>query len=176
VVKSGPEPRHVSETSKGSRRRRHFQRMRVILCLAVVFVSVLKADEVTDRAAIDKVIEGVNDPLQRARLFTKDVDSTVNFDSLIDMHLALSARVPVPVGTPEPWRTLTQPHVVSGTIRFITPDVAIVDGASVVRGAVTFAETVPLLFVLKKEQSGWRISAVRQIRSGSPANPASVAH
>ena len=145
--------------------------MRVILSLAVVFVSVLRADEVTDRDAIDSVIEGVNDPLRRARLFTKDVDSTVNFDSLIDMHSALPARVPVPIRTPEPWRILSQPHLVSGTIHFITPDVAVVDGASVVRGAVTFAETVPLLFVLKREQV-WRINAVRRICSGSPANPA----
>ena len=126
----------------------------------------LKANEVTDRAAIDAVIDAVNNPLQRSRLFTKDLDSTVSFDSLINLHLDSSARVPVPVGTPEPWRNLTEPRIVTGAIRFITPDVAMVDGASIVRGAVTFADTVPLLFVLKKEQAGWRISAVRRICPG----------
>ena len=142
--------------------------MRVIICLAALFAIMLKADEVTDRAAIDAVIEAVNNPLQRTRLFTKDLDSTVNFDRLIDLHLASSATVPV--GTPEPWRLLTEPHIVSGAIRFITPDVAMVDAASTVRGAVTLAETVPLLFILKKEQAGWRINAVRRICSGASAN------
>src|SRR5215467_2646946 len=150
--------------------------MRMIVCLAALFASVLKADEIADRAAIYAVIAAVNNPLQRTRLFTKDLDSTVNFDSLIDMHLDSSARVPVPVGTPEPWRNLTAPQIVSGAIRFITPDVAMVDGASIVRGAVTFADTVPLMFVLKKEQAGWRINAVRRIRSGAPANRPSVVH
>ena len=142
--------------------------MRVIICLAALFAIMLKANEVTDRAAIDAVIEAVNNPLQRTRLFTKDLDSTVNFDRLIDLHLASSATVPV--GTPEPWRLLTEPHIVSGAIRFITPDVAMVDAASTVRGAVTLAETVPLLFILKKEQAGWRINAVRRICSGASAN------
>ena len=75
--------------------------MRVIICLAALFAIMLKADEITDRAAIDAVIEAVNNPLQRIRLFTKDLDSTVNFDRLIDLHLASSATVPVP-GTTEP--------------------------------------------------------------------------
>jgi hypothetical protein len=150
--------------------------MRVIICLAALFAIMLKADEVTDRAAIDAVIEAVNNPLQRTRLFTQDLDSSVNFDRLIDMHLALSPNVPVPVGTPEPWRLLTEPHIVSGAIRFITADVAMVDAASTVRGAVTFAETVPLLFILKKEQAGWRINAVRRICSGASANGPTELH
>ena len=150
--------------------------MRTIVCLAALFATMLKADEVTDRAAIDAVIDAVNNPLQRSRLFTKDLDSTVNFDSLINMHLDSPARVPVPVETPEPWRKLTEPHIVSGAIRFITPGVAMVDGASIVRGAVTFADTVPLLFVLKKEQAGWRINAVRRICSGASANGPTELH
>ena len=154
----------------------------MIVCLAALFATMLKADEVTDRAAIDAVIEAVNNPLQRTRLFTKNLDSTVNFDSLINMHLDSPTRVfvpfgmPGPVGMPEPWRILTEPHIVSGAIRFITPGVAMVDGASIVRGAVTFADTVPLMFVLKKEQAGWRINAVRRIWSGASANRPSVLH
>lgn len=139
--------------------------MRVVVCLAALFATVVKADEVTDRAAIQAVIEAVNNPSQRPRLFAKDVDSTVNFDRLIDLHLTSPARAGIPVGTPEPTRILTEPHIVSGAIRFMTPDVAIADGASVVHGAVTFADTVPLLFVLKKERGEWRIHMVRRLYS-----------
>ena len=87
----------------------------------------------------------------------------MNFDRLIDLHLMSSGSVGGGVGIDEPWRVLTVPRVVSGTIRFITPEVAIVDGANLIRGAVTLAETVPLLFVLKKERTDWRISVVRRV-------------
>jgi hypothetical protein len=36
------------------------------------------------------------------------------------------------------------------------------DGASTIRGAVTLARSVPLLFVMKREGAEWRISAVRE--------------
>ena len=148
--------------------------MRVILCAVVIFATIGRADEAKDRIAINEIIEAINDPVQRPTLFTKDTDSTVNFDRLIDLHLR-SRNVGVGgVGIDETWRVLTVPRVVSGTIRFITPEVAIVDGASVIRGAVTLVETVPLLFVLKKEQAVWRICAVRRIVSAGmqPSIPA----
>ena len=148
--------------------------MRVILCAAVIFAAIGRADEAKDRIAVNEIIEAINDPVQRPTLFTKDADSTVNFDRLIDLHLRSTRNVGVGgVGIDETWRVLTVPLVVSGTIRFITPEVAIVDGASVIRGAVTLVETVPLLFILKKEQTVWRICAVRAIFKGviQPSSP-----
>ena len=56
-----------------------------------------------------------------------------------------------------------------GKIRFITPDIAMVDGASTVQGAVSRIESVPLLFVMKRESAGWRIDAVRVL--GMVARP-----
>ena len=47
-----------------------------------------------------------------------------------------------------------------GSIRFITPDVAIMDGASTIQGG-DLARSVPLLFVMKKEGAEWLPSAVR---------------
>jgi hypothetical protein len=67
----------------------------------------------------------------------------------------------------ETWTEMTVPRVVSGSIRFITPHVAIVDGASTVEGAVILAQSVPLLFVMKKEKAEWRISAVRVLTARS---------
>lgn len=149
--------------------------MRVILCTAIIFATIGRADEAKGRIAINKIIEAINDPVQRPTLFTKDADSTVQFGRLIDLHLRSSRNVGVGgVGIDERWRVLTVPRVVSGSIRFITPEVAIVDGASVIREAVTLVETVPLLFVLKKEQAVWRICAVRPVFSGAmqPSSPA----
>ena len=118
----------------------------MILCAAVIFGAIARADEANDRIAVNEIIEAINDPDQRPTLFTKDADSTVNFDRLIDLHLRSTRNVGVGgvggVGIDETRRVLMVPRVASGTIRFITPEVAIVD-ASVICGAVTLVETVP---------------------------------
>jgi hypothetical protein len=130
---------------KGIQTTWHFST--VILCAAVIFGAIARADEANDRIAVNEIIEAINDPVQRPTLFTKDADSTVNFDWLIDLHFR-PRNVEVGgvggVGIDETWRVLTVPRVARGTIRFITPEVAIVDGASVIRGTVTLVETVPL--------------------------------
>jgi hypothetical protein len=133
--------------------------MKLILCFLPFCVVGLCADEGQNRAAIDKVIAALNDPVQRAGLFTKDVDSSVDFDRLVDLHRRSSLCPGVLIGMDETWTEMTVPRVVSGNIRFIAPDVAIVNGASIVPGAVTLARSVPLLFVMKREGAEWRISA-----------------
>ena len=150
---------------------RHFHKMKVILCFPLLFAVGLWADEAQDRAGIDKVIAALNDPVRRAGLFTKDVDSAVDFDRLVDLHTTNSSPYSAVIGMNETWTEMTVPHVVSGIIRFITPDVAIVDGASTVEGAVTLARSVPLLFVMKKEGAEWRISAVRVLTARAVVRP-----
>jgi hypothetical protein len=140
--------------------------MKLMLASALFLTMRLLADEAGDRDAITKVIAAVNDPAQRARLFTKDVDTAIDFDRLIDLHLTCPS-CSVVNGRTETWREMTAPRVVSTSIRFITPDVAIVDAVSTVRGAVTLAESVPLLFVLKKEGTDWRIDAVRRLTTAA---------
>ena len=140
---------------------RHFPSVRPILCFSLLGAAGLWADEAQDRAAIDKAIAALNDPVQRAGQLARDVDSTVDFDRLIDLHRKTPLSHCVAIGMNEPWRELTVPRVVSGRIRFITVDIAIVDGASVIPGAVTLAPRVPLLFVMKKAGGEWRITAVR---------------
>jgi hypothetical protein len=151
----------------------------VKLILFSLFCAVgLWADESQDRAAIDEVIAALNDPVQRVRLLTQDVDSGVDFDRLVDLHRNMmrycqedSLSLGVLVGRNEPWTELTVPRVVSGRIRFITPTVAIVDGASTIRGAVILAPSVPLLFVMKKDGAVWRINAVRVLTDHATMRP-----
>jgi hypothetical protein len=143
--------------------------MKAILCLSLLFAVVLRADEAQDRTAIEKVIAALNDPAQRAVLFTKDASSSVDFDRLIDLHRRASSAPGLVIGTHETWTEMTVPRVVSGTILFVTPDVAIVDGASTVERAMTITRRVPLLFVMKKQGDEWRISAVRMLAAREPA-------
>jgi hypothetical protein len=74
------------------------------------------ADESQDRTAIDKVIATLNDPVQRARLLARDVDSGVDFDRPIDFHRKHSLAPGVVIGMNEPWTEFTVPGVVSGSI------------------------------------------------------------
>ena len=151
----------VRNNLKGMPSSRHFLYMRAILCIPLLFAIPLSADEASDRAAIDKVIVALNDPAQRPALFTKDADRGVDFDDLVDLHRRPSRAMTI--GMDETWTQLTVPKIVSGKIRFVSPNVAMVDGASLVEGAVTLARRVPLLFVLKKDGGKWRISAVRPL-------------
>jgi hypothetical protein len=146
---------------KGTPAARHFRGVKPILCLSLFYAAGLWADQDRERAAIHKAIAALNDPARRAKVLTTDADSTVDFDRLIDLHRQHPWSFPVAIGINEPWTELTVPRVVSGSIRFIAKDVAIVDGASTIRGAVTLAPRVPLLFVMKKEGDEWRISACR---------------
>lgn len=140
---------------------RHFSGVRLILCFSLFCAVGLWADEAQERAAIDKVIAALNDPVRRAGLLAGDVDSGVDFDRLVDLHRKNSPSPGVVIGMNEPWVELTAPRVVSGRIRFITADIAIVDGASTIREAVTLAPRVPLLFLMKKAGAEWRIVTVR---------------
>lgn len=144
---------------------RHFSGVILILSFSLFCAVGLWADEAQDRAAIDRVIATLNDPVQRAGLLAKDVDSGVDFNRLVDLHRKDSSSPGVVIGMDETWTELTIPRVVSGGILFITPFVAIVDGASTIRGAVTLAASVPLLLVMKKDGAEWRIRAVRVLQN-----------
>jgi len=135
--------------------------MKVLLCFPLFFAVGLWADETQDRAVINRVIVAVNDPMQRPGLFTQGADSGLDFSRLIDLHVRRPSCPGVVIGINETWTEMSVPQVVSGNIRFITPDVAMVDRASTIHGAVSLIEIVPILFVMKREGAGWRIDAVR---------------
>jgi hypothetical protein len=117
----------------------------------------LAADFAADRAAIEGVIASVNNPDLRAAAFAAEARSDVDFDNLVDLHW----KPGIVIGMDEPWRNLTAPTIVSGKMFPIAPGLAMVDCASTIRGAVTLAPRVPLLFVLKKIGREWRIEEVR---------------
>jgi hypothetical protein len=131
--------------------------VRNLFWLLPLYAACLWADEAADRAAIDQALSALNDPAQRAGLYTKEADSAVDFDHLLQLHRRYSAIMIGGAGGNEPWITLTVPRIVSGAIRFITTDVAMVDGASTIDGAVTLERRAPLLFVMKREGGQWKI-------------------
>jgi hypothetical protein len=56
---------------------------------------------------------------------------------------------------------MVNPRIVSGAMRFITPDVALADGACRYNGDSAATQSTPLLFVMKREGGDWKIASLR---------------
>lgn len=123
--------------------------MRAVSCILFLIVSCAWADEAADRAAIERVIGAFNEtqPGSNARssLFTADADNELNH------RLQPSDR---------PWSEATAPRLVARKIRFVTPDVALVDAAITRYGSTIPVQRIPVFIVVKKERD-WRIASLR---------------
>jgi len=56
---------------------------------------------------------------------------------------------------------ILNPRIVSGAIRFVSPDVALSDGVWTYLDETAATHTTPLLFVMKKERGNWKIASLR---------------
>ena len=124
-----------------------------------------------DDAAIHQVVKNYlearehNDPKAVAALFTSDADQLVSSgewrkgrDALVKGTLASSKNT---------GRTRT---ITVKNIRLVTPDVAIADGAyelSGLKGGAT--RNMWSTFIMKHENDGWRIAAIRNMLPAAPA-------
>jgi len=134
-----------------------------ILCLFLAFSAGLWADQASDRTAIGQVIAALNEPpVGRevvARLFTADSESSDR-----DRLANLTGRMQQYPN--QPWSEVTTPRFGTPVIRFITPDVALVDVAVSQFGSILGARRLPVYLVMRREGVEWRIAAVR-----IPADP-----
>jgi|HubBroStandDraft_1064217.scaffolds.fasta_scaffold162370_3 hypothetical protein len=59
---------------------------------------------------------------------------------------------------------IVNPRIANGTVRFVTPDVATVEGSYTRRDGDS-VQTTPLLFLMKRDGDVWRIASVRLLAS-----------
>src|SRR5580658_512851 len=117
----------------------------LLLCASLAF-----ADVPADRTAIEKVISSLSTANQVSVLFTADADSQLD-------------RLKQPADGP--WSevfhpTNGRPSIAVQSIRFLTPEVALVDAESTqVRSTAIWR--VPVWLVMKKEGSDWKIASLR---------------
>ena len=124
-------------------------------------VRLVLASEHEDRADIERVIKSLGDAqtnlAQKKELFT--IDAQKEFDRLSDLDRRMVR------GWDAPWSEVTRPSIVIESVRFISGDVALVDAANTQYGSPGgLAARVPVLFVMKKEPQGWRITALRVLQ------------
>jgi hypothetical protein len=126
-----------------------------LMCVLLAVSSGLTSER-EDRADIERVVRILDDGLttaaQKRALFTTDAQN--QFDRLAEFDHRM-------IGEPHARWSETTPGIAIQSIRFITPDVALVDATNTRYGSVIFVRRVPVLIVIKKEKQDWRIAALR---------------
>jgi hypothetical protein len=120
-----------------------------ILCATLAF-----ADQPADRTAIEKVINSLKTANPVSALFTADAES-----DLVQLNASQSA---MSDAAKQPWSEAMPPALVIDSIRFVTTDVAIVNAANL-QVTSTLARRAPVLFVMKREGTAWRIATLRML-------------
>lgn len=127
------------------------------------------ADSAADHAAIERIVKAVFAGASTGRpvstLFAADADSEYERLKQLDEQLVAQAK--------EPLSEVTVPHVVIRSIRFVTPDVALVDAANTQYGSMILQTRIPVLLVLRREGIDWRIVSLRVLVDSReiPAGP-----
>jgi hypothetical protein len=121
-----------------------------LLCATLAFADV-PADRIADRIDIAHVVDSLSTANPVSVLFTADADSQLDllrtqppYEPLSEVFHATNGR----------------PHISVQSIRFLTPEVALVDAVSAQIGSTAFRR-VPVWLVMKKEASGWKIASLR---------------
>jgi hypothetical protein len=172
---------------------RHSASVKTILCLPLLFAPYVMADEAADRAGIDRAIAWLNELPRRSGLFTEDANASAELERLprvaaptfrmpagtagdprslprtdpptvsISHEPWGEAAIHLPGMAPVPVIEIMNPRISSGAIRFITPDVALAEATWTYKSNDATTQTVPLLFVMKKEEDSWKIASLRML-------------
>jgi len=161
--------------------------MRFLFALPLLCASLAFADDTADRVAIDGVIRTLNEAPQSARLFTADFDGAAELarltpnapasNSKFDYSRAGESRPAGLVISHEPfgeasWNpfSLGLPAIVSApprfvvkSLRFVGPDVALLDAVQEHYDLLKPTQRIPVLLVLKRETDVWRIASIRAL-------------
>jgi hypothetical protein len=173
---------------KGPSIMRHYATVKAILCLPILLAPYASADEAADRVAIDRAVAALNELPQRADVFTDDAsselkrlpnvkprafrvpgpqDDRVSLPRTDGPTVTISheiwgeATINIPGVASLPVFEILNPRIVNGAIRFITPEVALTDGIWKYEDENGMTQTIPILFVMKKEGSNWKIASLR---------------
>jgi hypothetical protein len=120
---------------------------------------VYAANDITDRADVDKLIFALNDALGRRdqKAVTKLLASETNRPELSSSLLSLNP------GTPETYQSTSEssrPVLTINAVRFPEKNLAEVDTAATQYGSVA-NRNATIIFLLKREKTGWKIESMR---------------
>ena len=130
--------------------------------MSILVATCVWADDAGDREAIERLIAAVNHhskPL--ADVFTADAPE--NERSMLSAN-------------EQPWSEVTSPRITTRSIRFIPPQVALVECTNTQYGSAIVVRTTLMLLVMKKDGEQWRIASVRTLQDPAGAAKPSPEH
>ena len=126
--------------------------------MSILVATCAWADDASDREAIERVIAVVNN-------HSKPLTDLYTADAPENERSMLSANE-------QPWSEVTSPRITTRSIRFIPPQVALVEGTNTQYGSAIVVRTTLLLLVMKKDGEQWRIASVGALQDPAiAANP-----
>jgi len=130
--------------------------VKIVACLAILLASAAWADEAADRVAIEATVAGLNTPPSLPSLFTKDFANGNELSRfLTPFPTVVISREPMGEAT----LSIAHGHFVLRSVAFVSPDTGVV---------VAVYERVPVLFVMRREESSWRIASFRVLSEAGP--------
>jgi hypothetical protein len=126
--------------------------MKILIAAALLCTGIASAEGPADRTAIETVINSLKTAAPVSTLFTADADSDLAQLKAVDSAMADSAK--------QPWSEKMTPRLLIDSVRFLTPDIALVQAAETQIGSV-MVRRVPVQFVMKKETGGWKIASLK---------------
>ncbi|MCX6622272.1 MAG: hypothetical protein NTY38_14630 [Acidobacteria bacterium] len=133
------------------------------LLLLILLAPALWPGDTADRQSIQRLIASLNEPIsQRRPHLLAPATPAAELDALVHLNQTLRSM------SRQPWSEVTAPHIVTRKIRFLTPEIALVDAASVQYGSVILTRAFPMVFVLRKLGKEWKITALRTMADCLP--------
>ena len=130
--------------------------MKTVVCLAVLLTSAAWAEEAADRVAIEATVAGLNTAPALPSLFTKDFANGNELSSFLPpIPTVVISREPMGEAT----LSITHGRFVSRSVTFVSPDTGVV---------VAVYGRIPVLFVMRREESSWRIASFRVLSEAGP--------
>jgi hypothetical protein len=135
--------------------------MKRLLAAAILFAGYAYPQSARDRIAVEDLIHSLDTAQPVSALFTTDAESDLN--RLLAIQREMTSAVNVTSGAAPPAFVMTD-------VRFLDPDVAIVNAAEIQLGGGS-PRKVPVLFVVKRDTGGWKIAALRLLDPGPRRTP-----
>jgi hypothetical protein len=135
----------------------------MVRLLAAVFIcaSLAWPQGARDRIAVEDLIHSIDTAQPASALFTADSES--DLERLRTIQREMRGAVSRTAGVAPPAFVMTD-------VRFLGPDVAIVNAAEVQLGGGS-PKKIPVLFVVKRDTGGWKIAVLRLLDPGSGRVP-----
>jgi hypothetical protein len=132
-----------------------------LLAAAIICAALAYAQAARDRIAIEDLIHSLNTAQPVSALFTAGAESDLDRLQAIQREMKIAVN-----------RTsgVAPPAFVMAEVRFLGPDVAMVNAAEVQLGGES-PRKIPVLFVLRRDTAGWKIAALRLLDPGTRRMP-----